>query len=129
MSRLIASLSLYTSWPATRAVPLLGASSPVNIRIAVVLPAPLAPRNPNTSPGCTSNVMRSTATNAPNLRVRSAASIAGPGVLSVMRRRDFFGRAHSRHECVFHRGWGARDLHVGEAFALQELLDLVPHAI
>src|SRR5213075_563390 len=45
------------------------------MRIAVVLPAPLAPRKPNTSPACTSNEIRSTAVKPPNFRVRSFTAI------------------------------------------------------
>src|SRR5919199_5363840 len=77
MFRRIDSASVYTSKPATRASPPLGASSPVNIRIAVVFPAPLAPRKPNTFPVSTANEIRSTATKLPNRRVRSRAVIAG----------------------------------------------------
>src|SRR6476661_10515319 len=44
--------------------------------MAVVLPAPFAPRKPNTSPVRTANVMRSTAVNVPNVRVSSRASMA-----------------------------------------------------
>ena len=46
------------------------------MRMAVVLPAPLAPRKPNTSPALTSKEMRSTAVKSPNRRVRSLTSIA-----------------------------------------------------
>src|SRR5262245_42803423 len=49
------------SKPPTRMVPLVGNNRPHNILIVVVLPAPLGPRNANSSPGCTVNVSRSTA--------------------------------------------------------------------
>ena len=39
------------SWPHTLTVPADGAMKPAIIRIVVDLPAPLAPRNPSTSPG------------------------------------------------------------------------------
>jgi hypothetical protein len=65
-----------TSKPATRASPALAASSPVSILIAVVLPAPLAPRKPNTSPAATSKLIASTAVKVPKRRVRPRTSIA-----------------------------------------------------
>ena len=37
--------------PATRALPLVGWTRPVSILSVVVLPAPLGPKNPTTSPG------------------------------------------------------------------------------
>jgi hypothetical protein len=40
------------------------------IRIAVVLPAPLPPRKPNTSPAVTSNEIPSSARTLPNRLVR-----------------------------------------------------------
>ena len=45
--------------------PSLGGRYPVTIRIVVVLPAPLGPRKPRTSPSCTSNDRLSTATKRP----------------------------------------------------------------
>src|SRR5437763_6858983 len=77
MRRLIISLSVYTSYPATRALPDVGARRPVRIRIAVVLPAPFAPRKPDTSPAATSKEMPSTAVKVPKRRVSSRASMAG----------------------------------------------------
>ena len=38
-----------------RALPAFGKSSAISSRIVVVLPAPLGPRKPNTSPSVTSN--------------------------------------------------------------------------
>ena len=47
--------------PRTRSVPsVTGETQPI-MRIVVVLPAPLGPRNPNDSPGATSKSMASTA--------------------------------------------------------------------
>src|SRR5688572_18713392 len=103
MLRLIRSPSVYTSWPATRADPPLGVSNPVSIRIAVVFPAPLAPRKPNTSPCRTSKEMRSTAVNVPNLRVSSFASIA-----------LFIGRPHPIDEHVLHRRRRGCHFRIGE---------------
>jgi len=57
MLRLIWSRWVRMSNPATFASPSLGARRPTSILIAVVFPAPLAPRKPKTSPARTSNVM------------------------------------------------------------------------
>src|SRR4051812_34939959 len=81
--------------------------------MAVVLPAPLAPRKPNTSPLRTSKVMRSTAVKPPNLRVRSWASIASSGI-----------RTHAGDEHVFHRRLQWPDLGVCDSLVQQELLQL-----
>ncbi len=50
------------------------------MRMVEVLPAPLGPRKPKASPGCTSKSMPSTATNDPNRLVSDVASMSGaPG--------------------------------------------------
>src|ERR1035437_4820882 len=64
-----------TAWvvmekPATRASPEEGGNSVVSILIVVVLPAPLEPSNPKTSPALTERVKASTAVNVPKRRVR-----------------------------------------------------------
>src|ERR1017187_2652525 len=64
-----------TAWvvmekPATRASPEEGGNSVVSILIVVVLPAPLEPSKPKTSPALTERVKESTAVNAPKRRVR-----------------------------------------------------------
>ena len=41
---------VFTSYPATVAVPLVGVNIPQSIRIVVLLPEPLGPRKPNISP-------------------------------------------------------------------------------
>ena len=51
MDRRTAIVSRSTSWPATRAVPLVGRSAVVRMRMSVVLPAPFWPSSPNSSPG------------------------------------------------------------------------------
>src|SRR5438045_1365249 len=109
MSRLMASPSRRTSCPATVASPPLGASSPVSIRIAVVLPAPFAPRNPNTSPAPTSKETWSTAVKEPKVRVRSRARIARSATCASL--FFAFGRAHTVDERVLDRRIGSR--HVG----------------
>mmetsp|Transcript_16278 Transcript_16278/g.50523 ORF Transcript_16278/g.50523 Transcript_16278/m.50523 type:complete len:205 (+) Transcript_16278:418-1032(+) len=51
----VASASATMSFPQMVASPRVGICSPQRIEIVVVLPAPLVPRNPNTSPLCTPN--------------------------------------------------------------------------
>src|ERR1035438_5741500 len=60
--------------PATRASPDVGGNSVVSILIVVVLPAPLEPSKPKTSPALTERVRASTAVNEPNRRVRALIS-------------------------------------------------------
>ena len=74
--RLIASASRVTSMPATHAVPSLGRSRPQSIRMVVVLPAPLGPRNPKISPVRTPRLRLETAVTVPNRRVRFVVSMA-----------------------------------------------------
>src|SRR5690349_15251667 len=62
--------------PPTSAVPDVGFNKPHSMRIVVDLPAPLAPRKPKISPCLTENDRLSTATNAPNFRVKPRTSIA-----------------------------------------------------
>ena len=50
---------------------------PITIRMAVVFPAPLGPRNPKTRPGSTVNDRPSRATVRPYRR-RNPASLSGP---------------------------------------------------
>src|SRR5580765_4907443 len=57
--------SLAISYPAIKAVPVVGESVPHSIRIVVVLPAPLGPIKPNISPDFTLNVKESTALKDP----------------------------------------------------------------
>src|SRR5208282_1902364 len=82
-----------TSKPATVARPPLGASSVVSIRTTVVLPAPLGPSSPNTSPRRTSKLTLSTAVKAPKRLVRSLVCIAGDSGSIGSRKGDF--RGHS----------------------------------
>jgi len=53
--------SLLTSWPATTASPPVTEASVERILMMVVLPAPLGPRSPKTSPSSTEKVTPSTA--------------------------------------------------------------------
>ena len=64
-----------TSKPATQALPSVGWLKPVSIRIAVVLPAPLAPRKPKISPWRTLKEIWSTAVNVPKRLVSPSTSI------------------------------------------------------
>ena len=61
---LAASGSSMTSWPQMLAVPAVGVMNPASMRMVVVLPAPLGPRKPSTSPGLTSKLTSSTAVSA-----------------------------------------------------------------
>src|SRR3954470_3975417 len=66
-----------TSRSATRALPDVGGRSVHSIRTAVVLPAPLGPRTPNTTPGSMVRSSERTASMPPlKLRVRARASMA-----------------------------------------------------
>src|ERR1700759_3819731 len=77
MLRRTLSGSRRTSYPATRAVPLVGCVSVVIIRTVVVLPAPLGPSSPSTVPGGTAKLTPLTAVLSPYRLTRSMASIAG----------------------------------------------------
>src|SRR5664279_2248697 len=69
MARRTSTAWLVMEKPATRASPEEGGNSVVSILIVVVLPAPLEPSKPKTSPALTERVIESTATNAPKRRV------------------------------------------------------------
>src|SRR5580692_3625031 len=88
-----------TSKPATNAWPPLGVMSVVSIRTMVVLPAPLGPSSPKTSPRRTSKLTLSTAVNAPKRLVRSLVCIAGESGSIVARKSDF--RGHPGFEYAF----------------------------
>src|SRR5271170_7693452 len=86
-------------WRATYAWPPLGGSSVVSIRTSVVLPAPLGPSNPNTSPRRTSKLTFSTAVKVPKRLVRSLVCIASESSSIGPREGDF--RGHSGFEFAF----------------------------
>src|SRR5437667_3949167 len=74
-----------TSKVLTRAVPEVGSSSVVNMRISVDLPAPFGPSSPKISPCSTLNVTWSTAVNSPKRLVISSTSMAArPGLGPVV---------------------------------------------
>src|SRR5450755_701300 len=66
-----------TSSPATRAPPAVGLARVHSMLMVVVLPAPLGPRKPNTSPVATSKFTPRTARTSPKLLARSVTVIAG----------------------------------------------------
>src|SRR5258707_6018087 len=77
------------SWPQMRMEPRVGGIMPARQRRVVVLPAPLGPTRPRTSPGWTEKDTSLTATNSPYNLVNESTSImsvlgslavAGPGV-------------------------------------------------
>ena len=71
----ICSYSVRMSYPATLPVPLVGWFSPVSMCIAVVFPAPLAPKKPNISPFFTVNDISSTARKLPKAFTKCSTSI------------------------------------------------------
>src|SRR5436190_15434271 len=64
-----------TSKPTTDAWPPVGGKSVVRILMIVLLPAPLGPSNPKTSPRLTEKLTRSTAIFSPKRFTRSTTSI------------------------------------------------------
>ena len=72
--------------PATLAVPDVGASSPHNRRIIVVLPEPLGPSMPNNSPVRIDSEALSTAVNAPKRRVNESTTTAFSTAIVMARR-------------------------------------------
>src|SRR5438270_13142568 len=65
-----------TGLPRIMADPLVGSSRPARILIVVLLPAPLGPMNPKTSPAASSRLSRSSAVSAPYRLVRSRVEMA-----------------------------------------------------
>src|SRR6266852_8911936 len=82
-----------TSSPSTWASPPESGNSPVSILITVVLPLPLGPRKPNTSPCSTVKLKPSTAVKSPNLRTRFSATIAA---ISILRQLQAQVGGHAR---------------------------------
>ena len=72
-----ASGSALTSWPATVALPPVRVSRVQRMEMVVVLPAPLGPRNPKSSPGSTVKEMSFTAVKGPKRLTRCSTSTAG----------------------------------------------------
>src|SRR5690606_28976333 len=65
------------SMPRTRSSPSVTGETQAIIRMVVVLPAPLGPRNPNTSPRCTVKSMPSTTASPPKRLVSALACTSG----------------------------------------------------
>src|SRR5262245_48059372 len=78
---LAASGSRARSWPLIVMRPPVGLSRPAIMRMVVVLPAPLGPRNPWISPGATSRLTPSTAVNEPYFLTSASTAIIGSGGL------------------------------------------------
>src|ERR1035438_903992 len=66
------------SYPATMAVPLVGGTSVVNMRMSVLLPAPFGPSRPKISPPGTMKLTLSTASSAPKRLLMPSTSMATP---------------------------------------------------
>ena len=64
-----------TEKPQISARPEVGGTKPAIMRMVVVLPAPLGPRKPSTSPGWTVKLMLSTAVSGPYCLVSDSALI------------------------------------------------------
>src|ERR1700733_15002385 len=79
--------SRITSYPATVAVPLVGGTNVVSMRISVLLPAPFGPSKPKISPLCTVKLTLSTASSAPK-RLANAFHINGDVWGLGLRRHD-----------------------------------------
>src|SRR5437773_10989775 len=81
-------LPIVTGWPLTRICPESGGRAPDSVRMSVVLPAPLPPTRPTTSPGYRSMVTPLTARTPPNetwmFRISMSGTRCGatPGVSS-----------------------------------------------
>src|SRR5262245_40633906 len=71
------SASRVTSWPSTEAVPRAKGTSPHRARISVVLPEPLGPSSPKTSPAGTARLTPSTAVTLPKRMTASRTVRAG----------------------------------------------------
>src|SRR5918997_6785037 len=63
--------------PRTRSSPPVTGETQAIMRIVVVLPAPLGPRKPNTSPRCTVKSTPSTATSRPKRLLSAVALMSG----------------------------------------------------
>src|SRR3954454_3662895 len=78
------------------AVPAVGWSIPRISRLVVVLPAPLVPRKPVTTPGSTEQVRSSTARVRPNTFVSPVKSIIESMMSGRLHGNQISNRAHAR---------------------------------
>src|ERR1035438_9781308 len=121
------------SWPATTAVPLEGGTSVVNIRISVLLPAPLGPSRPKISPGGTVKLTLSTASSVPKRLLMAHTSIAAPSgdgfcfsIALILRARNRRTRRQHRHRQHHPGGHAQRELSlgIGHAYPYCHRLDI-----
>src|SRR5690348_17714418 len=77
---------------------------PSSVRISVVLPAPLAPSRPATSPGCSCIDTSSTAVNAPKRRVTCVARSRAPVTTTPSRRHRVAAGQRERDDDVLEVG-------------------------
>ena len=76
IERRTSSACVTTSKPLTSAVPAVGGSSVVSMRISVDLPAPFGPSSPKISPSSTAKLMPLTAMKSPNFLTICRTSMA-----------------------------------------------------
>src|SRR5665213_155422 len=94
--RISGPLSDVRGMPATLAEPDVGAISVPRVRTVVVFPAPLGPRNPNTSPDATVNDTSWNAVRSPKRFVRWSTLRAGESI-GPSRPRDVAATTYSDH--------------------------------
>src|SRR5215831_4345665 len=90
-----------------RADPDVGGRKPVSTRMAVVLPAPLGPRNPTISPSRTEKVTSATATSVGYFFVRFWTSII-PTVLKKSLKSNIYSRPGEKRKSVNRKRWAER---------------------
>src|ERR1035437_891638 len=94
----------------------VGGMIPARQRSVVVLPAPLGPTSPMTSPGCTSKSSSFTAMNSPYNLVRALTWIIGVGAQERGRRPNAEGRSPKETrspKSEFEPEHGGLDVHGG----------------
>src|SRR5438132_10753442 len=92
--------------PHTVASPQVGLSSVARMRMVVVLPAPLGPMNPYTSPFSSLSVSRSRAYRSPYIFVRSRVSIMGYPLSGCLSPLSPEGRGERTDGSLFFRADG-----------------------
>src|SRR5713101_3125688 len=121
--------------PSTCASPPESGSRPVSILMTVVLPLPLGPRKPKTSPCSTVKLTPSTAVKSPNRRTRFSATMASTLFLRELqlevgghsRAQPFAGVVHTHLHAKHLMDALLLRLHVArEEFSF--LIDLLDHA-
>src|SRR5947209_571301 len=100
--------------------------------IVVVLPAPLGPRNPNTSPAATSNATPRTASISPKRLVSSWTTIACSGIFLLGEdpvERPAAVRERGGRALLLSAVAGLSDLHRGDGDLADQLLDLAVEVV